>query len=259
MSATVRHQPPVVLLHSSGSTAQQWELLAQALAPRFEVLPVELHGHGERSAWTSDTPFRIADDAALVLPLLERVGAAHLIGHSYGGAVALKLASHHRDLVRSVTAYEPVLFRWLLRDSVGIRQLRDLLAVAEGMRSHVARGDGASAAKSFVEYWTGVDGWRHMPPGRRNAIASRMPSVLRHFDALFSEPFDAELLSRSGLPMLFLTGSQTVDAPRRISELLRRAMPDASHETLEGMGHMGPITHAPKVNRRIEQFLHLYH
>src|SRR4051812_31259833 len=110
MSGTTRHQPPVVLLHSSGSTAQQWEMLAQALEPRFEVLPVELHGHGERGAWNSDTPFKLADDANLVLPILERVGAAHLIGHSYGGAVALKVASLHMKLVRSVTAYEPVLF-----------------------------------------------------------------------------------------------------------------------------------------------------
>ena len=43
--------PAVVLLHSSGSTARQWNALVEHLQPRFRVLPVEFHGHGERAAW----------------------------------------------------------------------------------------------------------------------------------------------------------------------------------------------------------------
>jgi len=38
--------------------------------------------------------------------------------------------------------------------------------------------------------------------------------------------------------------------------LLRLAVPRARHAVLEGMGHMGPITHAPAVNRWIAGFLH---
>ena len=58
--------------------------------------------------------------------------------------------------------------------------------------------------------------------------------------------------------MLFLTGARTVAVTRRLAELLRLALPHARHEVLPGMGHMGPITHAAEVNRRIVEFLHAH-
>ena len=45
---------------------------------------------------------------------------------------------------------------------------------------------------------------------------------------------------------------------RRLAELLRHAFPHARHDVLQGMGHMGPITHASDVNRRIVDFLHAH-
>ncbi len=57
------------------------------------------------------------------------------------------------------------------------------------------------------------------------------------------------------MPILCMTGAQTRPAPRRIGELLRVALPHARHAVLDGMGHMGPLTHTDVVNRQIVQFL----
>ena len=54
---------------------------------------IEFHGHGEQPAWRGNAPMTLADEAALAIPALEEAGGAHVIGHSYGGAVALKLAT----------------------------------------------------------------------------------------------------------------------------------------------------------------------
>jgi pimeloyl-ACP methyl ester carboxylesterase len=97
-----------------------------------------------------------------------------------------------------------------------------------------------------------------LPIGRRDAIAARMHAVALHFDALIGEsPGQAEL-ARLRMPMLFMTGARTVAATRRLSELLRHALPRARHVVLQGMGHMGPITHAAEVNGRIVQFLYAH-
>ena len=58
--------------------------------------------------------------------------------------------------------------------------------------------------------------------------------------------------------MLCLTGSCTVASTRRIGEILRATLPHAEHQMLVGMGHMGPITHADEVNRRLASFLGRY-
>jgi len=194
----------------------------------------------------------LADDAALVAPLLAEARGAHLIGHSYGGAVALKLAALHPQRVRSVVAYEPVMFRLLFDDPSSRQPAQEVAAVADCIRDRLLEGEPASAARRFVEFWSGADAWRYLPPGRQNAIAARMPSVLRNFDALFHEPSGVESL---GMPLSIMTGARTVNATRRIAALLRAGLPDAHHEVLPEMGHMGPITHAALVNRRIVQLL----
>jgi pimeloyl-ACP methyl ester carboxylesterase len=248
-------RPAVMLLHSSGSTARQWHALAEHLQPRYRTLPVEFHGHGDRPAWDDASPMTLADDAELVVPLLERLGGAHLVGHSYGGAVALKVATMRPGLVRSVAAYEPVLFRALRDNPLCALEMQQVLAVAQWMRARLANSNPSTAARRFVEYWSGADAWRYLPPDRQLAISRRMHSVLRHFDALFDEPFVPADLARLEIPMLFLTGAETVAATKRIAYLLKRALPHAQHDVLPSMGHMGPITHAAPFNQRIEQFL----
>ena len=244
--------PTVVLLHSSGSSARQWRDLVETLQPRYRVRAIDFHGHGVRSDWGGGSPMALADDAALVEPLLEEARGAHLVGHSYGGAVALKLAALHPQWVRSVVAYEPVMFRLLFDDAASRQPAQEVAAVADWIRDRLLQGEAASAARRFVEFWSGADAWRYLAPGRQNAIAARMRSVLRNFEALFHEPPG---MSGLGMPLSILTGAGTVNATRRIGELLRAELPDAQHEVLPEMGHMGPITRAAQVNRRITQFL----
>ena len=111
---SVGQGPTVVLLHSSGSSGRQWDPLIAGLHDRFRLHAVDLHGHGGTPAWQAGRPMSLEDDAALVEPLLLAPGGVHLVGHSYGGALALKLAALHPERVNSVAVYEPVLFRLLL-------------------------------------------------------------------------------------------------------------------------------------------------
>lgn len=251
-------RPTVVLLHSSGSSPRQWQDLVETLRQRFRVIGVEFHGHGMRADWCADRPFTLADDAALAIPLLEKARGAHLVGHSYGGAVAMKIAAMHPRLVRSLVAYEPVLFRMMSEHEASRHDLQDIVTAAQGMRDRVEGGEPLRAARQFTEFWAGAGAWQALPATRQEAMALRMPSVMLHFDALFTEPLWTADLARSGIPMLFLGGAGTVPVGRRLGHLLRGALPLAEHQELPGMGHMGPITHAVRVNERIARFLHAH-
>jgi pimeloyl-ACP methyl ester carboxylesterase len=252
MSAADR--PAVVLLHSSASSGRQWAALAEALQPYCRVRLVDLHGHGARPAWQGAGAQTLADDAELVAPLLAD-GGAHVVGHSYGGAVALKLACLHPRAVRSLVAFEPVMFRWLLEDDPHHPASQDVLAIIATIRNRLDCDKARVAAECFVSFWSGQAAWTALPEGARGAIAARMPTVLAHFDALTREPLRHAQLAGLGLPMLFASGAATVAATRRMASLLRATLPHATHLTLPGMGHMGPVTHAAAFNRQVVRFL----
>src|SRR5262249_33301377 len=80
---------PVILLHSSASSSRQWQSLVERLQPRHRVFSVDLHGYGDSGTWHGGRAFTLADEAAVVVALAQQLDApAHIVGHSYGGAVA---------------------------------------------------------------------------------------------------------------------------------------------------------------------------
>ena len=244
--------PAVVALHASASSARQWQPLAAALAPRFRVHAVDLHGHGERSPWQAERALSLADEAALVAPLLDRCGEVHLVGHSYGGAVALKLAATYPGHVRSLTVYEPVMFRWLVEAHA--TEIADVLDVADAISRHLAFGSAFDAARAFVDFWSGTGTWDAIAAAGQDAVAARMRAVSAQFDALFLEPLALSEVARLCVPTMVLTGARTLPVMQRLSDAMRGVM-HARHGVIAGAGHMGPITHADAVNGEVARFV----
>lgn len=250
--APLRTRPAVVLLHSSGSSSRQWRALECALQPHFEVHAVDLHDHGRQRAWTSDAALTLADEAGLAAGCLAH-DEVHVVGHSYGAVVAMQLALLVPQRVRSLVAYEPVLMSWLIDEPEIHPASRGLLATAAVVRAGLLGGRPREAARHFVDYWSGTGQWHSLPEAQQAAMASRMPAIARHFDALAAQRLNPERLA--DVRSLWLCGGATVEATQRIADLLRRALPGACHETLPGLGHMGPLTHADTVNERVLRFL----
>jgi len=253
---TVGEGPTVVLLHSSGSSGWQWDTLVGALQSRFRLQTVDFHGHGSTPAWSGARPLALEDDAALVAPLLARApGGAHLVGHSYGGAVALRLARRYPQYINSVAVYEPVLFRLLFDYNAQQPAAREVMLAAARIGTNLLVGRADRSAAHFIDYWSGAGTWDAMPLSRRQTVIARMPSIVPHFTALFSDMLRRSELAGLSMPVLCLTGARTKASTRRIGELLRVAMPQAMHEMLPGLGHMGPLTHAGRVAARLAGWL----
>lgn len=245
----------VVLLHASGSSARQWDRLADTLRCTHDVQAIDLHGHGRRAPWSGVGPLSLHDDAALALEVLERAGGGHLVGHSYGGAVAMHLAAARPALVRSLAVYEPVLLHLLAEHAAPAPGAIEVFAVAAQIRRRAGEGDGHSAAACFVDYWSGPGTWQGLEPRQQGAIVSRMATVIAHFDTLRAEPLPPAARRQLRMPVLVLHGSRTTRAARLVAGLLEQLLPAATHVSLAGLGHMGPLTNPEPVNQQLLRFL----
>lgn len=255
LNNTRMHQP-LVLLHSSASSGRQWEGLMRQLPEGMPAHRVDLHGHGARPSWHGDHPLGLLDEARLALDLFEGADGVHLIGHSYGGAVALKLASLRPDKIRSLTVFEPVMFGWLSQARGGDRELASVNALANAIERRLAMHDSHGAAAQFIDFWNGAGSWKQMPAARANEIARHMPDVGRHFTALLAETMTPADLSGIAGPVHFLTGNNTVAAMRCLARHFQHCFPTARHTILMNMGHLAPMTHALELGSLLLSALH---
>jgi pimeloyl-ACP methyl ester carboxylesterase len=250
---------PVVALHSSAATGGQWKALAAMFAGRRQVIAPDLPGYGTAALPESDETASLAADAAAVLRSAGGVPGFHLVGHSYGGAVALKLALAYPARVRSLTLIEPVAFH-LLRQSGSdgdLRLFRGILGVRDRIRGAVAAGWPAYGMAAFVDFWNGAGSWDRVEVELRQRLAAQAPAVLRNFAAVLGESWPAEDIARLPMPLLTVAGSASPEVTRRLVDKLVDAAGNVTAARVFGAGHMAPLTHAAAVNALIARHIRL--
>jgi pimeloyl-ACP methyl ester carboxylesterase len=246
----------VICLHSSGSSGGQWSALREQLEYDVRVLSPDFHGHGAGPSWHGSDDDIVAADAAQIARIAEsEPGDVHLVGHSYGGSIALRVALHHPRRVTSVTIYEPVEFQLLFAWYGRRRPASEVIGLAADMRRRLRSDDLSGAAARFVEYWGGHGAWQALSPKQQTGIAKRVGLITAQFDALANDaPRVADYRSLRA-PVLMLGGSEMNAPIRRIGELLRLALPHSTFHRIPAIGHMGPITHPGVVARHIAGFV----
>lgn len=236
---------PIVLLHCTAGSGRQWTDMAEALCPNFQVVAPDLCGYGDTTHWPGNGTFNLAVEADLVAALLDRFKKpAHVIGHSYAGAVAVRFALRHARYVKSLTLIEPASFH-LLRgsDEVDERALRQISEVGATIANAVNCGDYLGAMRRFVDYWSGKGAWDALPTPQRSALAARINKVTLDFWATLNDPARRTDLTALTMPTLVVAGEISPQSTRRICFHLAQNIPDATLHTIPHAGHMLPFTH----------------
>jgi pimeloyl-ACP methyl ester carboxylesterase len=240
----------VIALHCSGADASQWRKLTAAFGSGTGVHAPDLIGSGGRDHWAGARAFSLMDEAQSIIDMVdESAERVHLVGHSYGGAVALKVAQARCDRIASLSLYEPSAFRLLkLLDLRAAKELEEIEDLATAVSIGLISGTYQAAAQTFVEYWSGEAGWHALRPSARDRMIRWLPKAALDFRALLFD--DASLVNYCSIacPVLLLRGEHAPRPSRLIVEALAELMPCARIEVLAEAGHMGPITHADLVS-----------
>ncbi|WBP87481.1 alpha/beta fold hydrolase [Kitasatospora cathayae] len=219
------HGQPIVLLPGSGGNALMWHAYIERLAAHHPVLAVDTVG--EPGASVQSAPISDGHDAAdwleELLAALD-VPAAHLVGCSYGGWIALHHQIRHPGRTAALTLVDPAgladvgrrFYTWLI--------LGGLAALApRPLRPRLAKAVDNSAildTELMVLMRASMGFRRRLPP---------------------ATTLGDEQLSRLSTPALFLLGERSAlhDATA-VSERLHRLAPAARVEVVPGAGHALP-------------------
>ena len=142
----------IIALHCSGSTGRQWQPLQTVMGSRFNILAPDFIESGAALLWSGDGPFRLADEARTIIDTIDATdGSIHLVGHSYGGCVALRIAIERPHRVMSSSLYEPTVFHLLNAiGEDGCRALGEIRAWGLEIGRHVMKRGISARRETFL-------------------------------------------------------------------------------------------------------------
>jgi pimeloyl-ACP methyl ester carboxylesterase len=169
---------------------------------------------------------RLRDEVAMLQPVLARAGAPFtLVGHSYGGAVALIAALMNPGVVKALALYEPTLFAVIDAERPSPNEADGIRDTVAGAVAALEEGDEDLAARRFIDYWMGAGAWAATPPERKPAIAASVVNIRRWAYALMHEPTPLEAFRSLDVPVLYMIGKRSTVSAHGVAKRLIPVLP----------------------------------
>lgn len=234
--------PHVVLVHGTLDRSAGLLRLSRRLDGCFRVTRYDRRGYG-RSA-PHPGPFgieaQVADLGAVIDAAPDAGEPLLLVGHSYGGNVALAFADRFPERAAAVVTYEPPM-SW------------EPWWSAPGVPAGDWTADPAEAAERFMRRLIGDARWERLPPASRAARRAEGPAFVGELHDLQARPpWDPE---RVTVPVLALHGERGSERHRRGSLLIGGRIAGAEVAAVTGARHFGPNTHAAAVASLVIDFV----
>lgn len=246
----------VLLLHAGGTSSKHWRKISPLLEDRFRLVAPDLIGFGDTDSWNGAAELTHDDQADLVRGLAHWAGAGpmHVVGHSYGGAVAVRLALRFPEMVRSLVLVEPVLSGLLKQvgESAVYETERDL---AQAFIADAEQGEGVRAWRRFIDHHNGDGTWENLSDAARERFLGMTRETADAYRSNFNNPTTIRDLRGLQLPVSVASGSETNETYGKICRILGRSLPNCAAEEVAGAGHMSPLTHPQALADVIEDHI----
>ena len=249
---TVGAGEPALCVHGSLATSATWRRTAANLeGAGVRLVALDLPGWGESEPEPEDCPDLFEYEARAIEAVARaQDGPVHLVGHSYGGNLALYVALRGRIAVRSLVLFEPTLVQ-LLRGTPPYREIEHF--VGEYRRAHAA-GD-KWAVRSVIDLWGGAGAFDAMPENARNAIAAWVPHNLRHWEPAFQRHGEFERLETLRIPTTLVVSERAHPTARLVVRRLEERIAGSRVLEIAGANHFMIFTHPVETARIVRESL----
>lgn len=238
--------PTILLLHGWGCEAGVFSFLIRQWVGRATLITLDFPGHGKSG--DPPEPWGVPEYTSMVATLLEhlQLRQVHVLAHSFGGRVALLLASQHPERVR-----------------------RMVLTGCAGLRKPVSRKAACKSAR-YKRYKSLLEGLRRVPLVGKMAdsglAALRRRYASPDYLALKTEVMRSTfvkvisqdlrpLLPSIQAPTLLIWGDQDTETPLWMGQAMEKEIPDAGLVVFDGCGHFAFVEEKLRFERIATHFL----
>lgn len=181
----------------------------------------------------------------------------HLVGHSYGGLIAMELAIAKPELIHSLILSEPALVDWLPQFPDCAHWHDSVMINLNGkVRAAFMTRDTTNILKAIFEFFAGADLQHKVPV---SVLESLKSNLLEMKALVYAENgFEArrqEELQSLDKPIMTITTAQTMPMLQCTNKHLVELLPKATHHLLDEAGHELWITHSPVMTDILDKFI----
>ena len=244
---------PVLLIHGSHFAGSFLSLMDEPSLASYRL--IRYYRRGFAGSTEHAGPFSIERQAADALALLQHLGVerAHVVGHSYGGVIALQLALDAPDVVHSLTLLEPA----LTMVPSGAKFAEETMVPA--MESYHA-GDRVAAVETFMQEMVVGSEWRKeiartVPGGPEQAVHDAETFFEVEVPALEQWEFDDAKAGEISQPLLYVLGSESLPMFEEGRDLVHSWFPRTEDHVVHGVAHSLQMEDPRSVAEAIADFL----
>jgi len=247
--------PPVVLVHGSVSDYREWLMQMAPLARHYRVIAYSRRYHWPNLPPGKDADASVerqADDLAAIIRAMG-IAPAHIVGHSFGGAVAINLTLRHPELVRTLVLAEPTVAGVLGDTPENDAVSKESQAVRAEMKEAFASGDAERIVRTYAARVAPGE-VEKAPPEIQQMLFANVPAFQLDFTSRRS-PFTCDDARRLAVPVLILSGERSAMGLQRIAEAASRCMKAARFVKIPQATHWMQHDHAQAFNDAVLAFL----
>ncbi len=240
---------PALALHCNLGHSGAFRGIGAALADLVTIDAPDMPGHGRSAGYEPGT----LTGQQMLDAVVDRLdGPVDVIGHSYGGLLALRLAIERPDLVMSLSLFEPVAM--LAAKDTAPEEVANNDTFMGQVIALSEAGEDEAAVRMFVEEWGDGTPWEHLPVETRETFTRQVPVVVAsQQDVLGDIGGVMPRLDQVSVPCLVMDGAQSPKIIKHACDGVARMVQDGRRVTFAGAGHMGAISHSAEVAAEIRK------
>ena len=247
--------PTIILIHGSVSDYREWQKQIGPLAQHYRVVAYSRRFHWPNARPGKDADARVERQVDDLAALVRTLGStpSHIIGHSFGGAVALNFALRYPELVRTLVLIEPAVSSVLADTPENREATKEGQAIRAKLKEAFDSGDAQRIVRTYAE---------HVAPGEFDKATTEFREMLtanvQAFQLDFTSPrpvLSCDDAQRVSVPVLVLSGDRSPLGLQRISEATANCIPKARLIKIRGATHWVQHDHAEELNAALLAFL----
>lgn len=243
---------PVLFIAGSFSTPVAWRAIQAALGPGYCCYATSILGYGRTEETRTAADCGISHEIDVIAALGQHIGRpVHLVGHSFGGTVALGAVMKGGIEAISLATFEanPI----AILEASHSELFAEALATGDAIRQAWQTGDDDAPAV-VIDYWGGAGSFAELPEAvRQYCRATTFANVLDWQTVLSLSP-SGDALNAVDSPVLLVRGADANPAMVEITRLLEVALPRATAATVAGASHFLISTHPSECARLLADF-----